>query len=67
MIPQHKPNLEINPEHKICLKLQESLNHPLFDEIAKFLFDQALMVEGSLPENPGEFVKRVNDLVQKAF
>ena len=34
-----------------------------FNDLAHILFDQALLAEGGLPEDPAPYVKRVNALL----
>ena len=58
--PASKPILEVNAEHPLVKKLETSAH---FDDLAHILFDQALLAEGGLPENPAEYVKRVNALL----
>lgn len=58
--PEIKPILEINPEHALVKKLEGS-NH--FDDLAHIIFDQALLAEGGLPEDPAAYVKRVSALL----
>jgi molecular chaperone HtpG len=61
-IPESKPILEINPEHPLVKKLEASKQ---FDDLAHVIFDQAVIAEGGLPENPAEYVKRINSLLLK--
>jgi len=58
--PQVKPVLEVNPEHPLVKKLEGS---PHFDELAQILFDQALLAEGGMPDDPAAYVRRVNALL----
>ncbi|MEA3393409.1 MAG: molecular chaperone HtpG [Pseudomonadota bacterium] len=58
--PDSKPVLEVNPEHPLVKKLDGSVH---FHELAHILFDQALLAEGGLPEDPAAYVKRVNALL----
>jgi molecular chaperone HtpG len=58
--PDVKPILEVNAEHPLVKKL-ESSEH--FDDLAHILFDQALLAEGGLPDDPAAYVKRVNSLL----
>ena len=55
-----KPILEINPEHPLVKKLDSAV---AFDDLAHILFDQALLAEGGLPDDPMAYVKRVNALL----
>jgi molecular chaperone HtpG len=59
-VPETKPVLEVNAEHPLVKKLDGSAH---FDDLANILFDQALLAEGGLPEDPAAYVKRVNALL----
>ena len=59
-VPDMKPILEINPEHPLVKKLESSAQ---FDDLANVIFDQAVIAEGGLPENPAEYIKRINSLL----
>ncbi|HWI84383.1 molecular chaperone HtpG, partial [Ramlibacter sp.] len=59
-LPDVKPVLEVNADHALVKKLQATEH---FDELAHILFDQALLAEGGLPEDPAAYVKRVNALL----
>jgi molecular chaperone HtpG len=58
--PEVKPVLEVNASHPLVQKLEGS---PNFHDLAHILFDQALLAEGGLPEDPAAYVKRVNALL----
>ena len=58
--PDTKPVLEVNASHPLVQKLDGS---PNFHDLAHILFDQALLAEGGLPEDPAAYVKRVNALL----
>ncbi len=58
--PDFKPTLEINPDHPLVKKLADSKS---FDDLAHILFDQALLAEGGLPDDPAAYVRRVNALL----
>lgn len=58
--PDSKPILEVNAEHALVKKLDGAAH---FDDLAHILFDQALLAEGGLPEDPAAYVKRVNALL----
>ncbi|WP_332741680.1 molecular chaperone HtpG [Hydrogenophaga sp.] len=58
--PDVKPILEVNAEHALVKKLEGSEH---FDDLAHILFDQALLAEGGLPDDPAAYVKRVNALL----
>ncbi|WP_101050370.1 molecular chaperone HtpG [Macromonas nakdongensis] len=59
-VPDMKPILEVNADHALVKKLDGSAH---FDDLAHILFDQALLAEGGLPEDPAAYVKRVNALL----
>ncbi len=59
-VPESKPILEINPSHPLVKKLQGSAQ---FDDLANVIFDQAVIAEGGLPDDPAEYVKRINSLL----
>lgn len=61
-VPELKPILEINPEHPLVKKLEASTQ---FDDLANVIFDQAVIAEGGLPEDPAAYVKRINSLLLK--
>lgn len=61
-VPEIKPTLEINPEHPLVKKLESSAQ---FDDLANVIFDQAVIAEGGLPEDPAAYVKRINSLLLK--
>lgn len=58
--PDTKPILEVNADHPLVKKLVDSTH---FDDLAHILFDQALLAEGGLPDDPAAYVKRVNALI----
>jgi molecular chaperone HtpG len=58
--PESKPVLEVNPEHPLVRKLDGSVH---FHDLAQILFDQAVLAEGGMPEDPAAYVRRVNALL----
>jgi molecular chaperone HtpG len=61
--PESKPILEVNPEHPLVKKLDTPEGQIHFHDLAHIVFDQALLAEGGLPEDPAAYVKRVNALL----
>ncbi|MFC5496173.1 molecular chaperone HtpG [Caenimonas terrae] len=59
-VPEVKPVLEVNAGHPLVRKLETSEH---FDDLANILFDQALLAEGGMPEDPAGYVRRVNALL----
>lgn len=62
-IPAGKPIFELNPEHPLVVKLKEETDDDRFEDLTKVLFDQALLAEGGQLDDPGTFVKRLNELL----
>ncbi|HRX15464.1 MAG TPA: molecular chaperone HtpG [Spirochaetota bacterium] len=65
--PSSKPILEINPGHSIIEKMQKMEDGDLFNDSVLLVFEQALVVEGLKLENPADFVKRMNDVINRAL
>jgi molecular chaperone HtpG len=61
--PEVKPILEINPAHKLVKRLESETADDLFGDLAHVLFDQALLAEGGMLDDPASFVKRMNSLI----
>ena len=59
--PAVKPILEVNAGHPLVKKLEASEAN--FEDYAHILFDQALLAEGGLPDDPAAYVRRVNALL----
>jgi molecular chaperone HtpG len=59
--PELKPVLEINTEHALVKRLNTDGVH--FNDLAHIVFDQALLAEGGMPDDPAAYVKRVNALL----
>ena len=65
--PVSQPTLEINPDHALVKKLGaiegNEAGDARFGDLAQVLFDQALLAEGGVLEDPAAYVKRVNALL----
>jgi molecular chaperone HtpG len=59
--PSVKPILEVNAAHPLVKKIEGASAQ--FEDFAHILFDQALLAEGGLPEDPAAYVRRVNALL----
>ncbi len=66
-MPEIKPILEINPTHPIVKKLEKIKDDNDFEEISRLLLEQALLIEGVEIKNPADFVKRINNMMEKAL
>ncbi|HEX7811964.1 MAG TPA: molecular chaperone HtpG [Burkholderiales bacterium] len=62
-VPGSKPILEINPHHPLVQRLKDEGEGRRFGDWSHILFDQALLAEGGQLEDPGTFVKRLNELM----
>ena len=62
-IPKVVPILEINPGHGLVARLDKEQDERRFADWAAILFDQALLAEGGHLEDPGSFVRRLNELL----
>ncbi|HKA45735.1 MAG TPA: molecular chaperone HtpG [Burkholderiales bacterium] len=61
--PASKPIFEVNPHHPLVGRLGQEADDARFGDLAQVLFDQALLAEGGTLEDPGGFVKRLNQLM----
>ncbi|TWG89161.1 molecular chaperone HtpG [Cupriavidus gilardii J11] len=63
--PQSKPILELNPSHALVRKLRDidAADTEGFADRAHVLFDQALLAEGGMLDDPAAYVRRVNKLL----
>ena len=62
-VPEMKPILEINPDHALIKRLAKMRSKEKIGDWAQILFDQAVLAEGALPEDPAGFVRRINALL----
>jgi molecular chaperone HtpG len=61
--PMPTPILEINLDHPVVKKLEQTEGQEQFDDLASVLFDQALLAEGGKLDDPAGFVHRLNSLL----
>ncbi|MDQ6987377.1 MAG: molecular chaperone HtpG [Mariprofundaceae bacterium] len=64
-VPEVKPILEINPEHDLVKRLAKMRSADKTADFADILFDQAVLAEGALPDDPAGFVRKINALLMK--
>lgn len=63
-VPESKPNLEINPDHKIVKLLEDSSTaEERRNELSVLLYEQAMLMEGMQLEDPAGFINRINSLI----
>jgi molecular chaperone HtpG len=62
-VPDMKPILEINPDHDLIKRLAKMRSKEKISDFSSILFDQAILAEGALPEDPAGFVRKINALL----
>jgi molecular chaperone HtpG len=62
-VPDAKPILEINPDHDLIKRLAKMRSKEKISDFSSILFDQAILAEGALPEDPAGFVRKINALL----
>jgi molecular chaperone HtpG len=62
-VPGSKPILEVNPQHPLVQGLKHESDEKRFEDWSHILFDQAVLAEGGQLDDPGTFVKRLNELM----
>ena len=62
-VPETKPTLEVNPHHPLVQALKYESDEKRFADWSHILFDQAVLAEGGQLDEPGAFVKRLNELM----
>ena len=61
--PESKPDFEINADHPLILRLDAEPDEDRFGDLVSILFDQAALAGGNGIEQPGAYVRRINDLL----
>jgi len=61
--PMPTPAIEINLEHPLLSRMDAETDEDKFGELARLVFDQALLAEGGQLEDPAGFVHRLNRLM----
>jgi molecular chaperone HtpG len=61
--PLPTPIIEINLEHPLLQRMDGEADEDKFGELARLVFDQALLAEGGQLEDPAGFVHRLNRLM----
>ncbi len=67
--PVQKRILELNAEHPVVKKLLDMAGNDRdkAGDILRVLYDQSLILEGAMPEDPAGFVKRIDSLMSLAL
>lgn len=66
-LPKIKPILEINPDHEIFVKLVNSKDYVLLNDVAYLILGQAKMQEGMKVDDVVGFTKMLNKVISKAI
>ncbi|MGD8358780.1 MAG: molecular chaperone HtpG [Lysobacterales bacterium] len=62
-VPESRPVLELNADHPLVRRLADETDGGRFDDICLVLYEQALLSEGAVLDDPAGFVQRVNALL----
>ncbi len=62
-VPHVKPILEVNATHPLVQGLKYESDDKRLSDWSHLLLDQAVLAEGGTLDDPGAFVKRLNDLM----
>ncbi len=61
--PAAVPDLELNLGHDLVRRMQQEADGTRFGEFALLLYEQAVLAEGRMLDDPAAFVKRINRLL----
>lgn len=64
-LPETTPILEVNLDNEIVKKIAASDDESFIEDLSHVLLDQALLNEGVMLKDPGDFVKRLNSLLAR--
>ena len=68
-VPRQKRILEINPDHPVVGELQRLAADPAqqeeFEQWSELIYDQALVAEGALPDDPTRLARSIARLMKK--
>ncbi|EIC82936.1 molecular chaperone HtpG [Serratia sp. M24T3] len=62
--PEVKYIFELNPEHALVKRAADEIQEDQFSEWVELLLDQALFAERGTLEDPNQFIRRMNTLLQ---
>ncbi len=62
-----RPILEVNPKHGLVERLRDETDSQRFEDLSRLLYDQAVLAEGGQLDDPAEFVRRLNTLLQETL
>jgi len=66
-VPDIKPDLEVNPGHRLLQAMVAEPDGGRFDDLCTVLLDQAVLAEGGELDDPAAYLHRVNSLLIDAL
>ena len=63
VMPESKPNFEINSGHPLIEKLDKEADEDRFNDLTSILFDQASLAEGGQLDDPSSYIQKLNKLL----
>ena len=68
-IPQTRRVLELNPEHSVVRRLMSmaEAGDGRVDDFVSVLYDQALILDGATLANPGQFARKLANIMNLAL
>jgi len=66
-MPEIPPIMEVNPNHDLLKKLQDSSDANMIEDVTKILFNQAKMFNGEKVDDSADFINRLNRVITKAL
>lgn len=64
-LPDSQPILELNPDHALVARLRQAQAED-FEDLALILFEQARVAAGVLPDDPADYLRRLNRLLTQS-
>jgi molecular chaperone HtpG len=64
--PSSKPILELNPNHPLLQRIENTAEEADFNDLSMLLFEQATLADGGQLPEPAAFVQRLNRLLMKS-
>ncbi|MFE8073153.1 molecular chaperone HtpG [Marinobacteraceae bacterium S3BR75-40.1] len=62
-VPESKPIFEVNVEHPLLQRLEETQDEDRFTDLSSVIFDQATLASGEQIKDPSTYVSRLNRLL----
>lgn len=66
-VPDSKPIFEFNPKHRLIEAMDKEADDERFKEFCLALFDQSMLAEGGVVEDPAAYVNRINKILVNAL